>query len=313
MTIGISLSNGKEAVVMTDSRGSTLMRKSDSYDKMELFFDDNYHGVFCGTGDANLLLGLNDKLKDIGCDSLDEFVFCIVESAGDVINVSDLQYIYNLKKEITKKMEFLDEDDPYRDDVFVDKLSEALEAYDGRKLDEGNSLFELVAFDKEVGKIRQFLINPYKSEERYLGHLEIGSGSDGSNLYFSTKLQGLDRKNLTMNELLFFSCNGYNVSTVNNGVGGIPKIAQISEENCENFSPHQCIALTNLSGAYLSSHPNLNSVSETLKYIDGIVENDLEIYEILSEKLEISGKNLRTIFIPYSSCQKYFNEKLFNL
>ena len=128
MTIGISLSNGKEAIVMTDSRGSTPMRKSDSYDKMEIFFKENYNGVLCGTGDANLLVGINEKLKELEGDSLDEFVYSVVESASDVINMSDLSYIYSLKTDIAKKMELLDEDDPYHDDFFVEQITEVLES-----------------------------------------------------------------------------------------------------------------------------------------------------------------------------------------
>ena len=259
-----------------------------------------------------LLVGINEKLKELEGDSLDEFVYSIVESACDVINMDDLSYVYNLKTNIAKKMELLDEDSPYREDFFLEQIVDGLENYDGRKQEERSCLFGLIAFDNNEGGVRQFLIDPYNSDEMYLGHVEIGSGSDGADLYFSTKLQGLDRTNLSMEELLFFACNGYNFSTVNTGVGGIPKIAHVLENECKILSLNQSIALANLSGAYLSRHPNLGSVPETLDFIEGILEEDKENYERLSEKLEISRKNLQTFLIPYSSWQQNVNEKIFN-
>ena len=62
----------------------------------------------------------------------------------------------------------------------------------------------------------------------FLNHLEIGSGSDGANLYLATRLQGIDTTHLSPEQLAFFVLNAYATSTVNQGVGGSPKLARVS-------------------------------------------------------------------------------------
>ena len=50
MTVGISITNGLEAVVLTDSRGSGANRQSDSLEKMQVLKKAGYHGVMCASG-----------------------------------------------------------------------------------------------------------------------------------------------------------------------------------------------------------------------------------------------------------------------
>jgi len=74
MTVGIYLSNGLEAAIITDSRASGWGRQSDSnVDKMGTFSRKDYHGVIFGTGGSNLVLEvINNLQRNIG-KTLDEF------------------------------------------------------------------------------------------------------------------------------------------------------------------------------------------------------------------------------------------------
>jgi len=66
MTVGIYLSNGLEAAIITDSRASGWGRQSDSnVDKMGTFSRKDYHGVIFGTGGSNLVLEVINNSSSI--------------------------------------------------------------------------------------------------------------------------------------------------------------------------------------------------------------------------------------------------------
>ncbi len=55
MTVGITLTNGLEAVVIADSRVSGYDRQSDSVNKMSVFTGEKYSGVIFGSGNGNFV------------------------------------------------------------------------------------------------------------------------------------------------------------------------------------------------------------------------------------------------------------------
>ena len=77
-----------------------------------------------------------------------------------------------------------------------------------------------MAFDKELGRIRTFGLSELAVIPLESAHIEIGSGHDGANLYFSAKLQALDAKKLTVPQLAFFAMNAsWVLAVVDRGVG----------------------------------------------------------------------------------------------
>lgn len=63
MTTGIFISNGSEAIVVTDQEGSQTGRRNDHYTKVSSVTADSYHAVLYGAGYADYVLGCMRQLK----------------------------------------------------------------------------------------------------------------------------------------------------------------------------------------------------------------------------------------------------------
>lgn len=313
MTVGLYFTNGLEAIVITDSRVSGSGRQSDSVDKMGEFSHDNYSGVIFGTGDGNILLGVFDYLGDISTDSLDKFVKSVHDKYRVKINHSDNQFLEKEKLEVEKKSILI----PGRKErnKFVQQMkSDILNKYDRFKHDPSSQTpLMLVANDESKGKVRMFYMTFDGVDELFSSHVEIGSGRDGSNIYLGTKLQGVDAKILASHELAFFAANAYCNSTINQGVGGLPKIAKLSREGVEILPTEKSVALINLSGAYLAgfNHDKLSPES-TIGLFNAIINYKRPPYSRVAKILDIKESTLITAYIQYSSWQERANKKLFN-
>lgn len=312
MTVGIALTNGLEALVITDSRVSGSGRQSDSVNKMGEFSHNNYSGVIFGTGDGSFIKGIIDNLKGIKGENLDEYVKSIQRKFKGTIDDIDNEVIGCQRDEIRKKSGIID-DDRRRKKFVQQETAELLQRYDRNKQDPQNSTFFVIAaYDKNQNKIRLFSLNWATHQEVNMNHVEIGSGNDAANLYLGTKLQGIDTKKLSADELRFFLTNAYCMSTVNEGVGGTPKIAKVSKDDLDVMPLDKTRGLVNLSGAYLSElNPNL-SPSETIGYFKEIINNPRPKYGKISKLLGINKQTLIGTYIPYSSWQERANNKIFN-
>ena len=174
------------------------------------------------------------------------------------------------------------------------------------------SYFILVAYDQQSNKARIFYINSQRQIEDPKGHQEIGSGMDGANLYLVSKLQGTDTRKLSEIELAFYVVNAYSLSTVNQGVGGTPRIARISKNGCNMLPTERTIALTNLSGAYLAEFPGSDLSTNIMReHIKEIMDAENPNYDAIAEKLRLNNDTLTTMCIPYSSWQERANRILF--
>ena len=313
MTVGIYLANGLEAVVITDSRVSSGIRQSDSVDKLGRFSNTNYHGAIFGTGIANTIERLFKKLDDTSGVHLEEFAQGLKQPLQDWAYQSEQEWLDAQKKDIEKAAFLIQE--PRKKVRFIEKLTKQIqEKYlmskqHDREHDRYIADFALVAFDKEADRIKAFRINEQGVTPWESAHIEIGSGNDGANLYFSKELQGLDSKRLTLPQLAFFAMNAYSNSTVNRGVGGTPKVARISAKGCNVLPTRDARLLANLSGIYLSGLRHSKLPKEKLQFfIKGILDKQ-EPYGLISRALRIDESMLTRVYIPYSSWQETANSR----
>ena len=313
MTVGISFTNGLEAIVIADSRASQSGRQSDSFDKMGEFNHSSYHGVIFGAGDGNLFGGVIKNLKFEDRKTLDDYVSAIQEAHKQRIDRSSKSYLESQKAEIHKKASLLPKGSKRQQ--FVNKeIAKVLQAYDQSMQDPQNqTVFVVVAYDNQKQRIRQFQMHFTGYSENYTDHIEIGSGADGANMYFMTRLQGVDSKKLNSADLAFFVVNGYSLSTVNQGVGGTPKMVHITAEKNEIIDGDRTRVLANLSGAYLAEFPvPVLTRASTKNLMNEVLNEENPRYEDIAKTVGLNEIALKTALIPYSVWQERANKQLFN-
>ncbi len=244
---------------------------------------------------------------------MDEFVSSVHRKHKVSVDNNDTGYLNFLKGEIDKKAHAMFKDESERNQFVHQQMAESIKQYEQFKHNPENQTgFILTAFDSTTGKIRNFFINIMGDYENSQDHIEIGSGIDGANIYFATKLQGLDVKTLTVSDMAFFVTNAYSQSTVNQGVGGTPKIAIVSKDGSAVLDVEKSIVLANISGAYLAEFP-ANGLSHN--WVRGCFREVLAEkeprYDIIAEVLGLNRETLATTYIPFSSWQERANKQLF--
>lgn len=312
MTVGIAFTNGLEAIAVTDSRASGAGRQTDSVNKMGDFHNGKYAGVVFGTGSANLIEGVIKKLSGFSAKNLDEFVEAVHRGYKGRIDKYDNSYLASMFAEIEKKAHLIG-NQAERKQFTKRKVAELMQNYDRSKRSENPTYFVLIGYDQKKGKVRLFNLDMFTSSEVCVNHMEIGSGADGANLYLGTKLPGVDSTKLTLADLTFFALNAYAAATINQGVGGTPKIARISQHGCEIVPEEKTVTLANLSGAYLSEFPGLAlNHGSTRAIFKEILDSANPRYDLIAQEVGLSEDALKTIYIPSSSWQERANRKLFN-
>ena len=91
MTVGISLTNGKEAIVIADSRSTASNggRQSDSAEKILQYKGSLYHGFLLEAGVANHTMATYIRVRGSSYDSLDFLVDAVRASHAEVLDRQD--------------------------------------------------------------------------------------------------------------------------------------------------------------------------------------------------------------------------------
>ena len=337
MTVGITLNNDDYAVIIVDSRVSSMSRESDSIDKIAEFNQKNYHGVIFGSGRGNLVLDLNRDLKNFNEDSVDKLVDKVYSEMLNKIDKKDKTYLENLTREYGKinsslflskrklidklnGMKFIEKTDKDKINYLTEKMIEKYESINDDDLSEIKSRyfdrkrnskteFLTVLYDKDYDKIRKYHFNYINKDEIFLNYDIIGSGKDYAHSYLLENLVGKEVDDFKIEDFLLFGINSYSKSTLNEGVGGRPKIFVLDKNTNEKLNRDQSIYLSNLSGIYLSNTTNLseNQLKENIK---NILNNDFNYSEFLKEyNLE---ESINKFHIPYSSFLEGSSNKNYN-
>ncbi len=310
MTIGIAFTNGLEAVVVTDSRVSGSGRQSDSVDKVGILEGERYAGVVFGAGSANVVYSVIRNLEDFSGKALDECVAAIGRFLLEGVDEEVRAPLVQCDKIITTKAALIQDDSKRKE--YIEKETEKAQQGVEQIFREGThtkTSLILVAYDKNSRKLRRFSISTFGSLEAHFPHIEIGSGSDGANMYLTTALQGLDNRTLGTNELVFFALNAHSLATINEGVGGTPNIVVVGQEGVKTLPDEKVIVLTNVSGAYMAREIETRTARELFSSIVNAQNPD---YKRVAEVVGVSETTLRSMAIPYGTWQERANRKEFN-
>ncbi len=316
MTVGISLSNGLEAVIVTDTRASTQSRHSDMIEKSAEFKADHYHGTLFGSGLANLVLEVFSALPGLSSDDLDlaQYATKVQGFLKEKRDGADRKIIAAMKEDIHKRAEIFATDEE-RKAYIKQETERALKEYEGHQECSHHGKdpiratnFVLVGFDAKSSRVRGFTIYSSGLMEVFSPQLMTGSGTDGADMYFQMKLQGIDTKNLTIAELVLHALNAYGYATVNEGVGGTPKIVHVSRGGIVVVPRDNVAAVSNLCHAYLAGFDTKLDRATTLDLVnEGLKESPR--YDGIAQLLALNVETLTTMAIPYSTWQERANSR----
>lgn len=314
MTVGLYISNGLEAIIITDPRVSGNQRESDTVNKQGLFNPKDYHGVIFGSGNSQPIMQMFYKtLKTCSGKDIGAYVGNLQKAHEKERDKEFSSYLKKANKKINTKSLVINNPDE-RKGYTASEKNKLLEEWD-QEYSKSKTEFLTVGFDKKQNKISSFYFgdNTGNSIELFQDYQSIGSGSDAAGLHFGTKLVGVDTKKLKLEDLMYFAINAYSESTHNQGVGGTPKITIISKEGNKNLSKYRTKALTNLSGAYLSRENEEQLITDnTINIMKGIINDKSPDYKNIAETIGLNKETLITKTIPYSEWQESSNSKRFN-
>ncbi|MFW6025989.1 MAG: hypothetical protein ACOCRX_06560 [Candidatus Woesearchaeota archaeon] len=337
MTVGITLNNDDYAVIIVDSRVSSMSRESDSIDKIAEFNQENYHGVIFGSGRGNLVLDLNRDLKNFNEDSVDSLVDKVYSEMLGKIDKKDKNYLMNLSREYEKinsslflsdrklidklkGMRFIEKSDKEKINYLTEKmivkyenindedLSEIKSRYFDRKRS-SKTEFLTVLYDKDHEKIRKYHFNYINKDEIFLNYDIIGSGKDYAHSYLLENLVGKKVDDFKIEDFVLFGINSYSKSTLNEGVGGRPKIFVLDKNTNKKLDRDLSIYLSNLSGIFLSNTTKISEL-DLKENINKIINSNFNYNSFLKEyNLEDS---INKFHIPYSSFLEGSSNKNYN-
>ncbi len=311
MTVGISLTNGLEAVVITDSRVSGGTRQSDSVNKMGFFSADRYNGVIYGAGNGNVIEGVTRYAKKIQGESLDGYVASVHQMLQQREQDLHSQTILSNRRTIDLKSKHIGSK-AERQKYVEQETAKAITEYEQYLRNPQNATqFIVVGYDAQNKRIRMHVIDSRSPAEYFMHHIELGSGADGAHMYLSNALQGLSMKDLSAQDLTFFAVNAYTSANINIGVGGTPRVAVISQKGAHALPVEQARVMANLSGAFLASiNPELTT-NRVRDHIGKILKKKGS--GKVARDLCIPVHVLKSMTIPYGSWQERANDANFEI
>ncbi len=338
MSVGIVLNNDDNGVIIVDSRVSTNYRESDSVNKIETFKKRYSHGVVFGSGSGNLVLSLNKKLKELDEKNIEDLINRVHHELVKRIDKKDKTYLENIVNEYEKinsslyvskrkifrklkginlleksdreKINYLTEKMMKKYDEILDKdISEIKSNYFDRKRN-NKTEFITVMFDSNLEKIRKYHLDYVTKEEVFFDYEIIGSGKDYAHSYLSENLVGNNVGNFSLEDLIHFGINSYSKSTLNRGVGGIPKVYILNSEKVKKLNRDQSIELSYISGMNLSNLIDL-SRKKINEHYNQVLNNNFDIEKFISDyKVEDMVNNF---YIPYSSFLEFSSNENYSL
>jgi hypothetical protein len=312
MTVCISLTNYKTAVVLTDSQVSGYNRQSNTANKSEQFIGENYQGVICGTGAANRIVSANRTAKTMDQQqSLDLFIEAMFNRFQETIDSEGTKIVAQSKKDLEKKISLITGLPKARKISMIEQdTRDAMRRYDEQLRQENQTTLLVTAYDKERHAIRVYAWNRQSFTESANTTTAAGSGADGAEVYFATRFPGIDLSRCEQRDLLFHAINAFNYSTINRGVGGSPKIMLIDEKEVSEIPHDAATALCNLSGEYLTQSENLQQHHTRQLFKDLLAEKE-GTYQKIAKAAKLSVDDVTGVLIPFSSMQERANRKFY--
>ncbi|MBN1386029.1 hypothetical protein JW968_03570 [Candidatus Woesearchaeota archaeon] len=312
MTVGISMHNGLEAIVVADAKVSMGFRESDRWQKVGAFEHETFHGVLYGAGNGEFLSRVLENLPEPGSGQK-FFIESYVKQIESMLHDYRKDAVEQVAKDASERIMLRAEAIP-----IIETRQKYIETETSKALKEAEDCMNtvqtgiiVVAYDKSKSKIRQFQVSASGAHESTDSNLPIGSGSDASQLYFAKKLQGLDTNKLGLSDLMFFGANAYSDAQLNHGVGGTPSIVRINEEGVSLLGRDKVCAIVNLSAAYMTEYDHTLTLNRTRQLVASVMSGSPD-YVTIAKKLDLNVEALTTTAIPYSAWQARANARHFN-
>ncbi len=310
MTVGISFTNGLEAVVITDRRVSMGSRQSDSVNKLAIFDGQmQYRGVVFGAGNASFVNQILSSVGDVSASNFSEFTQVLFRKDQIFWQNYVQSFIESNRGDVYLKGLLLPSDEE-RQKFAQGEAQRLIQEIDRAKQSpDYNVQIAIVGFDDASGSIRQFYLDHCRMSELVRDNFQIGSGVDGSNIYFAEELQGIDSSKLKMEELLYFALNSYSLASIDAGVGGTPNIVLLSKEGAKPVPRNPTVAMANLVGAERAgiARKALSGRSQVVELISGLLEGTAEAYSCAAKSMGVNENTLTGIYIPPASWKEASN------
>ncbi len=310
MTVGISLTNGKEAVLLADSCETSAGRLSNSTNKLHTFEGETYVGALMGAGSGHYIETLTSQLAGLRQERLEDTVHCMSDKLKAKYDYNKQRGIENQRREIALKASLI-ADEEKRKQFTDQEIARAFGQYE-KGWEDQNVGFLVVGYDKTTDGVRQFLFDHNGYEEHHNIHAYIGSGMEGAHRYFYEKLQGIPHNAMKPDELLFFALNAYMHATINQGVGGAPKIALVSQEGVQIVPYRTTCALANVTAAYAAEYSDELTRQKTEDLLKQIHRDEKFDFRQIERYVGLNADALSTMVIPYSIWQERANAIRFN-
>jgi hypothetical protein len=331
MTLGLFISTGLEAVVLADSMVTAHgSRHILGGVKLASFKDEGYHGAVFTAGGANLATAVFSWLEQVKPelkvtenaankkpDVFRNYVNLLYTRYAGMISELDEQFLSTRRAEIIKKTNLLVNDEQ-RLKYFNDEIGKLMQEFDQLKKEPSRfASFYFVAFDESAKRIRCMYMDKDGVSEFFESGTYIGNGFDCAQVKHQLALVEADLSKFSYTELVFYTLLGFHAGTLNTGVGGIPKIAYVSQKGPQILTEEQTIALINLTGAYMAEVKGLGKEA-TIGYVEKILDSKHEpnknesnqvessqntAYKEIAEILGLTSLVLTKLYIPFTSWQ----------
>ncbi|MEK6967519.1 MAG: hypothetical protein AABX51_02730 [Nanoarchaeota archaeon] len=307
MTIGISLQNGLEAVVLIDTRKLNGQNISDSVRKAGQV-QGAFPSVLFGIGEEGIIRETTRRFNRAQSSSYDaaiEQVFEYLRSEIDRLDARNLSAITSQAQKISSAYP-----EPNRRAQILDfETTQGIQNLKQQSVNDyrQNTHFGLVGFDNEENRIRQAIIYPHNFVNYDAAHMELGSVKEAVFSSLGLKLSGVDTTKLSVPQMAHFVVNAYTSATTAYTVGGVPLIGIVREEGTQFLSDDTSTALMNASGAYQSGFALFPIAEQLHAFEEGMAGN----YARISTHVKMDVEMLTRMPTRYADWQMRVNADVF--
>ncbi len=307
MTVGISISNGLEGVLISDRRVTTTYGSHcDAVIKQVDVNTPHYNGTFCFAGEA--------ALAGIAIQELSK----LIETGPSIM--SALQSLpTHFTEEMVKKPEESGEehghDRGHGHNLQLHKDHEdhsKVKRYELQIMGTGYRDAKLITYFVDYSRLFHGDDHKIVKIVGFTPPLAIGSGAKAVDTFSATNLSGIALKDLKAPDLLMLALQAYCVSTTDSGVGGAPDITLFQESQRIRFDREHAMTAANLAGAYASqgfaelNFARMRNLTDSL--VKDVIQPGAFDFAAAANLVDKTLTGLKGRFTPPSSWMEYANQ-----
>jgi len=300
MTVGLCLSNGKEAFVLADLAMSVGSDVGLIGKKISVNLGKKSSAILCGCGDGNLTQLLVEEDFDYTFGTLEEFRKTIHDYIDDYI-LNEVSNTLEGEKGLSISLE-------------TGKITKTHDDAKGKKnqIQISNDRIEKICsytglvVGAENNKLKVYKIKRGSSERVNLLDLNrTGAGLTKARNYNYLFMPGIDLEKCNNTDLALQVMSAYCFSESITSVGGTPELYSLDKEgSVYNYNLTQRCAMFNVAAARLTGQINMPQANWMF---DSLLHD--KDYNEIARSLDLTPTTLTTTTIPYLSWQERVNHK----